>query len=422
MEQELGGRTGYDNKLLKYKYKDLIKVITGIRRSGKSSLMQLFIDELRESGVPEKNILAVNFELIRYDLIRDYHALYDFLIGNMPAEGRAYIFLDEVQQVAGWERVVNSIRIELGADIYITGSNSWLLSSEIATLLSGRYVEIDVLPLSFTEYCAFMRPAFMRSDSMRFDSNHSDSPNSGQTMDALFNQYLKFGGFPAIPALPQDNDTINDFLMGIYNSVIIKDVLARQNVQDIKLLEQLVKFLMQNTGNLVSPANIARALSGQNSNIKSTTISNYLTLLEKAFIVYPAYRYDIKGKELLKTLCKYYVVDTGLRNAFMGYSNADYGAMLETVVYFELRRRRFQVFAGKHYEREIDFIAVRQDEKRYYQVSASILDEETRMRELAPLLRLKDNYEKIILTMDTSFITDYDGIKQQNIIDFLRAE
>jgi predicted AAA+ superfamily ATPase len=321
----------------------------------------------------------------------------------MPASGRACIFLDEIQQVWGWEKAVNSILAETEADIYITGSNAWLLSSEISTLLSGRYVEIKMLPLSFREYLDF-----------------GNFPADWQE-EEKFNLYLKFGGFPAVPALPQDNETVNAFLLGIYTTVIVKDVLARHTVKDVKIFDQLVKFLIQNTGNLVSPVKIAGFLSTQEKGeqIKSATISRYLDLLEKAYIIYPSYRYDIKGKELLKTLSKYYVVDSGIRNMLLGYSGADIGAVVETVVYFELLRRGFQVFTGKYYNQEVDFLAVKQDKKIYYQVCLTMLEETVRERELRPLAAIKDNHEKIVLSMDKTYVTDYEGIKQQSIIDFL---
>jgi predicted AAA+ superfamily ATPase len=329
-------------------------------------------------------------------------------MSRMPAKGRAYIFLDEVQEVSGWERAINSIRLETNADIYITGSNAHLLSSEISTLLSGRYVEINVLPLSFVEY-------------LDFSERLSASLPTDWRRDDFFDQYLQSGGFPALRALPQDTETVNGFLQGIYNTVIVKDVLARYPVRNIKTFEQLVKFLFQNTGNFVSPAKIAGCISsqGREDSVKSTTISYYLELLEKAYIVHPVSRYDIKGKELLKTQLKYYAADTGLRNMLLGYSNTDVGHLLETVVYLELRRRGFQVFVGKYYDKEVDFVAIKPEDKKYFQVCTTILDEAVRKRELAPLLGIRDNYEKTLLTMDKTFIPGYEGIKLQNIMDFL---
>jgi predicted AAA+ superfamily ATPase len=400
MEEMLIQRKTYLARLGKFRDTKLFKVITGIRRAGKSVLMRLFMRELLELGVPEQNIVFINFEILKYDTVRDYRALYQLVMDTLPPKGRSYIFLDEIQQVSQWEKAINSIREETGADIYLTGSNAWLLSSEISTLLAGRYVEIEVLPLSFKEYLDFGLP--------------------GAT-EERFNQYLKYGAFPSVPALPQDDQTINDFLLGIYNTVIVKDILSRQTVKDIKNLQQLVKFLAQNTGNYVSSSKISGFLTVEEKGeaVKPSTVSHYLDLLEKSFIIYPAYRYDIKGKELLKTLCKYYIVDTGLRNMLLGYGDTDIGHVLETVVFFELRRRGYQVFCGKLYSGELDFFAVRQDEKKYFQVAATIMDTNTRERELAPLLKINDNYEKIVLSLDRNYISDFRGIKNRNLIDFL---
>ncbi|MDR2135495.1 MAG: ATP-binding protein [Treponema sp.] len=411
MEEPLISRRLYLERLRKYQYTDVIKVITGIRRSGKSTLMRLFVRELLEQGVPAARIVHINFSLMEYDRLRDYRACYALIRERMPDSGRVSIFLDEIQMVESWEKAVNSLHAEGRSDIYLTGSNAWLLSSELSTLLSGRYVEIPILPLSFREYQDFA-PLSEPGEGGRPDREEQ------------FRQYLKFGGFPGVRRLPQDNETVNSYLAGIFNTVIVKDVLARHPVQDVKMFEQLVKFLCQNTGNLVSPAAIAGFISSQGRGIavKAATVSRYLDLLEKAYIVYPASRYDIKGKELLKTLYKYYVVDTGIRNMLLGYGDADLGYLVETLVYFELRRRGFQVFTGKYYDREIDFFAVRQDRKAYYQVTLSMMDAGVRERELGPLRAVKDNYDKIVLTMDRTFVTDYAGIRLVNILDFLTED
>jgi predicted AAA+ superfamily ATPase len=390
-------------KMRKFRDTELIKVITGIRRCGKSSLMLLCVKDLLENGVPRENIIHINFEFMEYDSVRDYRGLYGIIKEKMPKKReKYYIFLDELQQVENWEKAVNSLRGETKADIYITGSNAWLLSSEIATLLSGRYVEIHLLPLSFKEF-------------IDFGKFPKDTPRTD-----IFNKYLNFGGFPNIHALPKDIETIYDFLNGIYNTVIVKDILSRHSVKDVKMFGQLIKFLAQNTGNLVSPSNIANYInsSQRSQTVKSTTISSYLDFLEKAYIVYPSFRYDVKGKELLKTLCKYYIVDTGLRNIVFE-ADGDIGSTIETVVYFELLRRGYKVFTGKQYDREIDFLAVKNDEKIYFQVTLSLLDETVRKRELAPLISIKDSYEKIILSMDSLKFPDTGGIKHKNVIDWL---
>jgi predicted AAA+ superfamily ATPase len=416
MEEPLISRRVYVERLRKYQHTDVIKVITGIRRSGKSTLMRLFIRELLDQGVPAARIVHINFSLMEYDRLRDYRTCYALIRERMPVSGRVSIFLDEVQMVESWEKAVNSLHAEGRSDIYLTGSNAWLLSSELSTLLSGRYVEIPILPLSFREYLDFA-PLAPAGDGPQGDEHLPDR-------EEQFRRYLKFGGFPGVAKLPQDNETVNGYLAGVFNTVIVKDVLARHPVQDVKMFEQLVRFLCQNTGNLVSPATIAGFISSQGRGmaVKAATVSRYLDLLEKAYIVYSSPRYDIKGKELLKTLAKYYVVDTGLRNMLLGYGDADLGHLIETLVYFELKRRGFQVFTGKHYEREIDFFAVRQDRRVYYQVTLSMLDEGVRERELAPLRLVKDSYDKIVISMDRTFVTDYAGIRLVNILDFLMED
>ncbi|MDR1069189.1 MAG: ATP-binding protein, partial [Gracilibacteraceae bacterium] len=326
----------------------------------------------------------------------------------IPAAGKCYILLDEVQQVAHWEKAVNSLNAEpdIDADIYITGSNAYLLSSDISTLLSGRYVEIKMLPLSFKEFLLF------------------DHLPAEWSMGDKFLQYLKYGCLPAVTALPQEDLTVNGFLLGIYNTIVVKDIVARSKSNDVALLEKIVRYVVSNTGNIISANKISGFLSaqGKGESVKSSTVASYLTALKKAYIVYQAHRFDIKGKEQLKTLSKFYVADTGIRNALMGYSDSDIGRVLETVVYFELLRRGYQVFIGKWHDSEVDFLAIRQDTRKYYQVTLSLLDERVKTRELAPLIAIHDNYEKFVLSMDKTYITDHEGIRFQNIIDFLLAE
>ncbi len=396
-------RDQYLERLKAFRDNRLIKVITGIRRSGKSTLLELFKEYLIADGVPDENIIHINLELMRYDDIRDYKSFYQLVTEKIQNQSRYYLLLDEIQQVDRWEKAVNSLNVEFPVDIYITGSNAYLLSSEISTLLSGRYVEIKMLPLSFREFLEF---------------HHLPAEWS---VEDRFWQYLKFGSFPAVPTLPQDNTTVNDFLSGIYNTVIVKDVIARNQIKDIGLLEQIVKYVVANTGNFISANKISGYISSQSKGetTKTATVSNYLNMLEKAYIIYPVKRYDIKGKEQLKNLAKYYVVDTGIRNMLLGYSDGDFGHVLETVVYFELLRRGYQVFVGKWFETEVDFIAIRQEERKYYQVCLTLMDENVKKRELAPFRAIQDNYEKIILSMDRTYITDYEGIKFQNVIDFL---
>ena len=395
----------YTNQLMKYKDIKLIKVITGLRRCGKSTLLKMFEQDLAFSGVSCERITNINFELMIYDDIRDYREFYSLLREKIKNGAKHYLLLDEVQQVHGWEKAVNSLTVEsdIDVDVYVTGSNAHMLSSDISTLLSGRYVEIKMLPLSFKEFLLF------------------DHLPTSWTTEEKFQQYLKYGSLPATTTLPQDDLTINEFLLGIYNTVVIKDIVARSNYRNVDLLERLLRYIIVGTGNIVSPNKISRFLNSQSKGecVKSSTVATYLDILEKAFIVYQVPRYDIKGKEQLKTLSKYYVVDTGIRNALMGYHGSDIGHVLETIVYFELRRRGYSVFIGKWYDSEVDFLAIRQDTRKYYQVTLSQMDEKVRSRELAPLVAIADNYEKVVLSMDKTYLTNYEGIRFLNIIDFL---
>lgn len=410
-------RDPYLKRLLAHKDSELIKVITGIRRSGKSMLLKLFSEHLLQNGVLEKNIISINFELMEYDDVRDYRTLYSLIKNQLPETGKCYLMLDEIQQVEHWEKAINSLNIEYDVDIYITGSNAHLLSSEIATLLSGRFVEIKILPLSFKEYLEF-----------------EHLPHTW-TIDEKFNQYLKFGGFPYVPYLPQDTETVREYLIGIYNTVIVKDVLYRNAIKDVSLLERLVRYVASTTGNFLSPNKISGYLSSmkkgnsgnavatrgkeKSSSIKNETIANYLDALEKAYVIYRVERYDIRGKELLKTLSKYYLADIGLRNMLVGYTESDIGHVLETVVYFELLRRGYDVYVGKWYDLEVDFVAVKPDDRRYYQVTYSFAGEEVMSRELKPLEAISDNYRKYVLSMDRTYVTGNKGVVFQNIVDFL---
>lgn len=381
----------------------LIKVITGMRRVGKSTLLDLFSEHLREQGVQDEQIIRMNFELMEFDEITDYRKLYRY-VKEHQTKDYCYLLFDEIQQVASWEKAINSLYMEGNVDIYITGSNANLLSSDISTLLSGRYVEIQVYPLSFREYLDFL-PVEKRQDK-----------------EKAFQQYLQYGGLPVIPSLPQKNDTIELFLSGIYNTVLMKDIVQRNAVRDPSLLESVVRFLADNIGNPVATSKISGYLTSQGRKTTAATIDNYLSMLERAFIFYRAQRYDIKGKLYLKTQEKYYIVDNGIRNVLLGFRDGDYGHILENIVFLELLRRGYHVSIGKIGNLEVDFIATKTDRKVYFQVSASVLDDKTRERELKPLREIPDAYEKVLLTMDHSYIKDFEGIKNINIIDFLLGD
>lgn len=390
----------YLKKIKKFQDKPLIKVITGMRRAGKSTLLNMLAEDLKEQGIRDEQIVRINFESMDFDVIRDYRQLYAYIKEKLIPEAM-YLLLDEIQQVDSWERAINSLFMEGGVDIYITGSNANMLSSDLSTLLAGRYVEIQVFPLSFQEYLLFL-PQEVRA-------NKSEA----------FENYMKYGGLPLIPSLPQENDTMEMFLAGIYNTVLMKDVIQRNAVRDPALLENIVRFLADNVGNPVSSSKVAGYLTSQGRKTAAATVDNYLQMLTKAYIFYRAQRYDIKGKMYLKTQEKYYIVDNGLRNALLDFRQGDYGHVLENIVYLELLRRGYHVAIGKVGSLEVDFVASKAERKVYYQVSASVLDDATRERELKPLEAIPDAYEKVLLTMDRTFIRDFEGIRNINIVDWL---
>lgn len=394
-------REDYLNKMISLKDTEFIKVITGVRRSGKSTLMLMFREYLLNSGVNEKNIIHINFESAKYDDIKNYKDLYKFVKDNIKNE-KIYLLLDEVQNVELWEKAINSFKVDFDIDIYITGSNAYLLSSELSTLLSGRYIEIKMYPLSFKEYLIF---------------NNYNTDNIYEK----FNEYLKYGGLPAITLIKDNSELVLSYLNDIYNTIVKKDIIDRNNIKDVALLENIIKYLANNIGSPISSTKISDYLNSNKIMEKSNhqTIDNYLSMLEKSFIMYKADRTDIKNKSLLKTLGKYYISDTGLRNIILGFRNIDEGHLLENVVYLELLRRGYRVNIGKTNDFEVDFVAENPNEIKYYQVARSIADENVRNRELRSLESIGDNYEKVILTMDKTINNDFNGIKIINIIDFL---
>lgn len=397
---EMIKRELYLEKLKKFQRTPLIKVITGMRRAGKSTLLELFALELKKQEVTDEQIIRINFESMAFDDINNYRQLYTYIKEHQKAD-YTYLFLDEIQQVEYWEKAINSLFAEGNCDIYITGSNANMLSSDLSTLLAGRYVEIQVFPLSFNEYMLFLPPKKRGNKAEAFES------------------YLKYGGLPLVPNLPQESNTVEMFLTGIYNTVLMKDVVQRNAVRDPAILENIVRFLADNVGNPVAATKIAGFLTSQGRKVTATTVDNYLQMLTKAYVFYKAQRYDIKGKLYLKTQEKYYIVDNGLRNALLDFKQADYGRVLENIVYLELLRRGYHVSVGKVGTLEVDFVASKAERKVYFQVSASVLDDTTRERELKPLRAIPDAYEKVLLTMDKIYIKDYEGIKNVNIIDFL---
>ncbi len=394
-------REKYLNKMIMLKDTEFIKVITGLRRSGKSTLMLMYKDYLLNNQVKEDNIIYINFESAMYDDIKNYKDLYQFVKDKIRKD-KIYLLLDEVQNVESWEKAINSFKVDFDIDIYITGSNAYLLSSELSTLLSGRYIEIKMYPLSFKEFLIF---------------NNYDDMN----IEDKFNEYLKYGGLPAITLIKNNDELVLSYLNDIYNSIVKKDIIDRNNLKNTTLLENIIKYLANNIGSPISSTKISNYLNSNKitPNCNHQTIDNYLNMLEKSYIIYKADRTDIKDKSVLKTLGKYYISDTGIRNIILGFRNINEGHLLENVVYLELLRRGYKVSIGKNYEYEVDFVAENPNEIIYLQVSLSISDEKVRDREIRSLENIKDNYEKIILTMDKTINQDFNGIKVMNIIDWL---
>ena len=395
-------REEYMSRLKAFKDNKIIKVITGLRRSGKSTLLTMFRNELLAGGIRPECVQYVNFELMKYDNVRTYSDLYSLVTARLVKNSKNYLMFDEIQQVAGWEKAINSLSLEYDVDIYVTGSNAYLLSSELATLISGRYVEIKMLPLSFKEYYGYYK--------------------GRGTREELFNRYLKFGALPQLLTLPDDESAISSFLSSIYDTIILKDVISRNKLKDPDLLKRVFAFLCGNVGSITSANSIAKYISKESkldSALRPANVSDMLTMLENAFIIYRANRYDVKGKEVLKSLEKYYLADTGLKNSITGYSLDNYGHTIENVVYLELVRRGNKVYVGKSDNREIDFVAVKDGITKYYQVTESLTDATTREREIAPFYSTRDFYEKTIITMDKTYVNDFNGIIIVNLIDFL---
>lgn len=394
-------REKYLKKMIDSKDTEFIKVITGIRRSGKSTLLLMFKEYLLKNGVKKENIIHINFESGLYDNIKNYQDLYQYVKEKIK-NNKIYLLLDEVQNVDSWEKAINAFKVDFDIDIYITGSNAYLLSSELSTLLSGRYIEIKMYPLSFKEYLIFNK----------YDENN---------LEDKFNEYLKYGGLPAITLIKNNDELILSYLNDIYNAIVKKDIIDRNNIKDIALLENIIKYLFSNVGSPISSNKISDYLNSNKIVQKANhqTIDNYLSMLEKSYIIYKADRTDVKSKALLKTLGKYYVSDSGLRNIILGFRNINEGHFLENVVYLELLRRGYKVNIGKTSDYEIDFVAENTHTIKYYQVTQTLSDEQVKNRELRSLESISDNYEKIILSMDKSINNDYNGIKVKNIINWL---
>jgi len=388
-------RKQYMRKLISMKDEKVIRVITGIRRCGKSTLLALFQEYLRQNGVDDDQIVSVNFEDMLYEPLLDYRKLHEYVMSRLSAGKRTYVFLDEIQSVPEFQKVVDSLYIRDNVDVYITGSNAHMLSGDLATLLSGRYVEINMLPLSFAEYFEL----------------------KGGGKREAFTSYCLDGAFPQAAVIADDGVRL-DYIRGIYNTVLLKDIVARKKINDVELLESVTRFLFDNIGNIVSSNKIADSLTSFGRKTTSVTVENYVSALMDAYVLYKAPRYDVKGKQHLKSLEKYYAADIGLRRLVLGEQIRDIGRILENIVYLELIRRGYTVRIGKMGEKEIDFVAAAGDQRIYFQVAASVLDPVTFEREFEPLRSIRDHYPKFVLTMD-DLPSGQDGVQQMNIVDFL---
>ena len=431
---ELKNRDQYLKKLIGFQDTEPVKVITGIRRCGKSSLLKLMIRHLRETGVQEEQIVEMNFESHDFrNMASD--EVYQYVKERVVPGKRMYLFFDELQRIDAWEDAVNSFRVDLDCDIYVTGSNAYLLASEYSTYLSGRCVEIKMLPLSFREFLDFHNFEVRETSSVLGGTRRQVFDKSGERYDLreVFDAYMRFGGMPGIADIGLDQEKALSLLDGIYSTVVVRDILEREKrrgqrqITDSALLRKIVLFLADNIGSSVSVSSIGNTLmneglleDGKRKGTPSAhTVQAYIGALLESYFFYEIKRFDIKGKEYLRTLGKYYIVDIGLRNFLLGFRNRDSGHAIENVVYFELLRRGYDVAIGKIDNQEVDFIATTADDKRYIQVTESMQSEDVRKRELAPLKKIRDNYEKIVLSLELGLDASYDGIKSLNLIDWL---
>ncbi|HOB70831.1 MAG TPA: ATP-binding protein [bacterium] len=391
-------RDMYLKKLIGFKDHPLIKVITGIRRCGKSTLLELFREYLLENGVKNDQIISINFEDMNFSNLDDAQKLHDFVDSRLKKNAKNYVFLDEIQKVVDFQKAVDGLYIKKNVDIYITGSNAHLLSGELATLLSGRYVEIEMLPLSFKEYIEF---------------------TGKNDLSRKFADYVRYSSFPFAVYLNNDAGKVRDYLSGIYNTVILKDVVAKKKIADMLMLESVVRFMFDNIGSLMSTKKIADTMTSDGRKISTHTVESYISALMDSFIIYRAKRYDVKGKQYLKTNDKYYICDIGLRSFLLGNKGGDAGYVLENVIYLELLRRGYDVYVGKVGDKEVDFVAIKQDTVEYYQVALTVRDENKLKTELASLQAISDHNPKYLLTLDDDPPANHNGIKQINAIDFL---
>jgi len=430
---ELRNRDLYLNRLIAFQDTEYVKIITGIRRCGKSSLLKLMVRHLLNHGITKEQIIELNFESMKFRGM-GAEGLYQYVKERLPDRKRAYLFLDEIQRVNQWQDAVNSFRVDFDCDLYVTGSNAYLLSSEYATYLSGRSIEIKMLPLSFSEFLDFHGYTVqeLKNPSGRINKRIYNAKEESFEAKELLEAYLLFGGMPGIADVGLEMDKALTLLDGIYSTVVVRDILEREKrkgyrqITDPDLLRKVIMFLADNIGNITSITSITNKLiheklleNNRNGNPSVHTIQAYVGALLESYVFYEIKRYDVKGKEYLRTLGKYYIVDTGLRNYLLGFRDMDVGHIIENIVYFELLRRGYDVAIGKVGDKEVDFIATSADEKKYIQVTETMNDPGTRERELAPLNAVRDNYEKIVIARDIDHPVIQDGIKMVKLVDFL---
>ena len=398
-------RPSYVDKIMAYADTPFVKILTGIRRCGKSTILKMLIDEMKKHGVHDEQILHYNFDSLEYEDIKTAKALFAYLKQRLFSNGKTYLFLDEIQEVKSWEKVVNSLMTDYDVDIYVTGSNSRMMSSEISTYLTGRYISFRIYPLSFAEYLIFRKKYAEVLDT------HAELAN-----------YLRLGGFPAVHLQNHTLDEVYTIVRDIYNSTIFTDIVRRNQIRKVDQLERIVKFAFDNVGRTFSAASISKYLKSENRAIDNETVYNYLSKLESAYILHRCSRFDVQGKEILKTQEKFYLADTALRYSVLGYSADSTAAMLENAIYLELKRRGYDVYVGKLDNAKIDFIATRQENKLYIQVTQEIGSPETERREYGRLLDIRDNYQKYVLRTDAFAGGNHEGIKTIHVADFLLSD
>ena len=395
-------RKDYFEEVLAFRDKQIIKVITGLRRCGKSLFMEQIIAKYLADGIHENQIIYYRLDELENEKLLDYKTLYETIKARLVDNKKNYIFLDEIQLCPEFQKAVDSLYNKKNTDIYLTGSNSDLLSGEIATLLSGRYITINMQPFSFSEYLK--------------GREENDLPVAD--LEECYYDYVRYGSLPFTVQLKSNERNIHQYLNGVYNTILLKDISVRHQINDISNLEAVIRFIFANTANICTSKKISDTLTSGGRKVSQPTVENYMRYLEECFMVYRVERYDIKGKEYLKTLCKYYIADTGLRNMLLGYRNIDSGHILETLVFLELKRRKYEIYTGKIGDMEIDFVAKMPRSITYIQVAESVKDEATLERELKPFRKLKDSYPCVLITLDKTLNEDFDGVKHINALDF----